>query len=124
MINTSELRIGNIVTGSQGKMTAKVVYIPGPVIVELPSGHEEIFNKEQLFPTLLNDTWVKTLGFKQNVPEIKGEWFRQNVIHRFKLVEIDGRGEYSFFCQGLRLKIVRHVHDLQNIYFALTGEEL
>lgn len=83
-------------------------------------------------PIPLTEEWLKKFGFEYYV-EVD-QWLHVKGIDRFSDCEInyykksltsvykwiDEKGYYIF---DLKLKI-KHVHQLQNLYFALTGDEL
>jgi hypothetical protein len=76
----------------------------------------------------LTEEWLIKLGA---VKDIEGDYYIKNpkgVDMRFYLIEAD---EYNFiqetkfsYSPMANHKHIRHVHQLQNLYFALTGKEL
>lgn len=88
-----------------------------------------------IFPIPLTEEWLEKLGLIQLSSWCgnDGDWYRSfgentNNSERFSIdvnthnkefcfdYEMGGLGEVSV--------VVKHVHQLQNLYFALTGEEL
>lgn len=109
MKDAKELRIGNLVTGgSRGKVTA--------VTAEIIKGISDGVCVYNAIP--LTEEWVIKFDFtKFGVNWRLGSFeycapSNQFVIH--------GRGGYYV---GILLELM-YVHQLQNLYFALTGEEL
>lgn len=76
-------------------------------------------------PIPLTEEWLEKFGFENqsldifiNHKEEQGHWLE----FTGEYVELQSSGDYSG--HELGLKHVKHVHQLQNLYFALTGEEL
>lgn len=67
-------------------------------------------------PIVLTEDWLIRFGFKKDIlPYFGSLIFEKDGItldHDFVLMDIDKRVE------------IKYVHQLQNLYFALTGEEL
>jgi hypothetical protein len=73
----------------------------------------------EIEPIPLTEDWLLKLGFKQ-VPKIKSEYYKHGISFDVKdntcFIETDSTPEY--------FNHIKHVHQLQNLYFALTNEEL
>jgi len=121
IMKSNELRIGNLV---YDKQTARVITITISWMKQAG---------DRLKPIPLTKEWLKRFGFEQ-----QGSYFDVNGINidvaitktdvKFG-VSIDEGLDYFYFeyeRKGLGEQIVKinHVHQLQNLYFALTGEEL
>lgn len=119
MINANELRIGNIIRDEHGTVH----------IIDKYDFIEELtiygFNFEKCNPIPLTEEWLLKFGF-----ENKNEYFDivtySNEIcislkdEEFSLyIRIDEDSYYSF-----EWTKINFVHQLQNLYFALTGKEL
>jgi hypothetical protein len=111
-MKANELRIGNWYddNGVQKQVT--------------PSTIEEVWNAERSWckPISLTEKWLVKFG-------IKDLWIKES----WKVVEDTSDGEtfgWSMFvrnaCYTKKIEFVyfKYVHQLQNLYFALTGEEL
>ena len=118
-MKASELRIGNY------------VYFHGDV-EEINIDHFNIFNIIKdgvLLPIPLTEEWLEKLGF-----EICGynqlSWRHTEHIKNFELDGINWADadypEYQFLNYNIGNDIfsIHYVHQLQNLYFALTREEL
>lgn len=76
-------------------------------------------------PIPLTEEWLFKFGFVKNIGK-HGEYYSHNVFIRF-VIWVDHEG---FVCGRDEVKgctaIVesKHVHQLQNLFYALTGEEL
>lgn len=117
-MEANELRIGNFVQGNPyiGKIT---VFNNDKCVIKHKSGIEKFLIKD-LESILLNEKWLLDLGFEKH--STNPFWFRKKqlcvsllgvvelVSWDMKIFKIDTKAEF--------------VHTLQNLYFALTGEEL
>jgi hypothetical protein len=117
----SELRIGNII--DRGDYHCKVTSITEDGIMTEPINYEgERFVEQITKPIPLTEEWLVKFGFETNdwtdkgktvyVGYVKEELMLQGTI---KNLTLDGG--------GFDIKI-KHLHQLQNLYFALTGKEL
>lgn len=110
MIDTKELRIGNYLQrldNSAFQVTASDV----PNIEDTPS----LLRPN---PIPINPEWLQRLGFDVDDTVVSGVGKSE---HHFS----DGSLQYYFAIQaGSPYVTVKHVHQLQNLYFALTGKEL
>ncbi len=73
----------------------------------------------ELKPLLLTEEWLLKFGFKKMIDD----YFELNILNGFKL-ESDGFDVVQFVYGELYITEVTHVHQLQNLYWCLTGEEL
>lgn len=76
---------------------------------------------ERLEPIPLTEEWLFKFGFKFDG---HCSWWKNELI---ELTIDTGEDEYSVFNNNgdyITLKGIKYVHSLQNLYFALTGEEL
>jgi hypothetical protein len=109
-MKANELRIGSLVDWN-GEI-AKISQILELEVV-FTCGESDL--TKAIKPIPLTEDFVIDLGL--NPVEIEnGEWYYQN--NKFRLNK-----NYSGFYYSRNLD-VKYVHQLQNLYFALTGEEL
>ena len=104
-LKANELRIGNWVYDN---FNDECYPVPLSMITEA---------KDQLSPIPLTEEWLVKLGFVSNPYEDryeKGDFH----IHCDKT-----KGFLDLWVTNCRLDL-QHVHQLQNLYFALTGKEL
>jgi len=105
MIN--ELRIGNWLnianTGIDTTVTASTFSIGYMINVNYK-------------PIKINEIWLKSFGFKYN----GFVW----ELNKHQLRTTDKGESYIYWVDSVFKANVKHVHDLQNLYFALTREEL
>lgn len=109
---------------------------------------DDMFNIEICNPIPLTEKWLLDFGFRFKLNEHyvnNKQWFLQvtgemenNVTINKDYVWFDGIGDYSWLkkegkktmavntlCKGNYVcNSVGHVHELQNLYYALNGEEL
>jgi tRNA uridine 5-carbamoylmethylation protein Kti12 len=116
-MKASELRIGNLV--NLGNRVAKVIEISHSfcVVVDLEETQDTIESYERTKPIPLTEEWLLKFGFshdkilgkrKFSIPFV-------NVVQRHEEFYLD----YNGF-----IRIIKSVHQLQNIFHALTGKEL
>jgi hypothetical protein len=97
MINFKELRIGNWVFSKTDKTKIQMKSFFGLCNIES--------NPDLFEPIPLTEEWLMKFGFDEKEPVLISSW------------------KFSPFCETIITKC-EHVHQLQNLYFALTGEEL
>lgn len=114
-MKATELRLGNLFINSQGGIqevtTAHLEYL-------LNDSFEP--NNEGMNPIPLTEEWLLKFGFDKTKDRRKyvgyiGEYFfyKENETWR---IELGGRDETI-------LIEIKYVHQLQNLYFAMTGDE-
>jgi hypothetical protein len=106
-MKTTELRIGNWVKTWDGKEE------------QIQHGWE-IDEGNETFPIPLTEEWLERFGIMQNT------WFEDG---SYMIKEDRGFGWEMYVRNAVKTKRIsfayfKHVHQLQNLYFALTGEEL
>lgn len=129
MIKPNELRRFNWVT--VGKKA--IHYIPSPdkfMIKELREDHcsfvgfSSLELYENLEPIPLTEEWLLKFGFEEFEYHIKNNliWYKKWPLPIF--YGSNGFEKYLIHDLGGRFVVLKYVHQLQNLYFALTGEEL
>jgi hypothetical protein len=107
-IRENELRVGNwVLSPTQGE-------------IQIENGWQ-IDEGEEVKPIPLTEEWLFKFGFKFDG---HCSWWKNKLI---ELTIDTGEDEYSVFNDNgdyITLKGIKYVHSLQNLYFALTGEEL
>lgn len=119
MIEPHELRIGNFVEVENYK------------IIQLENIHpkgttkgDEIYLSSMLKPIELNEDWLLKFGFEKKAEHnFALHVLTRSIIHAYTHdkveIELGNRTGYSFGYPA-----VKNVHQLQNLTFAITGEEL
>lgn len=121
-----ELRIGNLVTYNPNCVDKGTKIIPLEVeciyggefsnSVRLNDGYDNEYGVDEILPILITEEWLLKLGFEPvNILHDGTKVFRAEPYFYFK----DGIGRISIHAPE-----IKYVHQLQNLYFALTGEEL
>ncbi len=127
-MKASELRIGNLVMRG---LTGEATHIYGHGITELAI--EEIAHpskKPMYLPLPITEEWLLKFGFgKYSAPEningVKHVFNVDEAVLLESIGDIKGGLHIMCICRGDYFRDNLHyVHQLQNLYFALTGEEL
>lgn len=108
MITPEEIRVGNFIqhdleVGSNDFSVVK------------PSCFKKDYYLRSYNAIPLTEEWLFKIGFKQEYELDEYE------LNGFKVIRINKR--YELFNHDFPI-VIKHVHQLQNLYFALTREEL
>lgn len=111
-----ELRIGNIIEhGDDG-----IASVSGYGIYQMSTTENGgIQYCKDWKPIPLTEEWLLKFGFDKKPTQKIRSWYKKNNI--MVSVNVDSLVYYKDV--GIENNI-KHVHQLQNLYFALTGEEL
>lgn len=118
-----ELRIGNLVEDINGR-TIRITAIKERTVRGdiLPSDHNSLFTfAEDIEPIPINAEWLLKCGF-----ECVHEMEAYADKHHYGYANCEGTFTFMPFCTNdtnCHIKI-KYVHQLQNLYFALTEKEL
>ena len=112
-MKANELRIGNLITRKNKVLKVWIIH-PDKILV---SGYSwgKYFKCEYLEPIPLTEEWLFKFGFYK----VGENSYNHN---NFWFCELSKNNELRF--DDLGNVYVKYVHSLQNLYFALTGEEL
>ena len=133
MIKINELRIGNYLQNEIDKSLLVVCGLRENEIMTTVSERSKyplpIGWKAQPIP--LTEEWLLKFGFNpaKSTP-ILGWYFIDTGKFEFEILfgvqRLDGKrdGKYKVYVCNNYLCDIFYIHDLQNLYFALTGEEL
>jgi len=123
-MKATELRIGNYVTHIESLDPMEIVNIKkiGGMDIKYLNNKRifDGYNYDEIDPVLLTEQWLKDFGFEQ---------FSNYKIYNKGDFQIDKTAKeqdesgYWFFINSYPVNVV-YVHQLQNLYFALTGREL
>lgn len=119
-MKATELRIGNLV--DLGNRIAKVIEINhlSCVVVDLEETQDTIEDYERTKPIKLTEEWLLKLGFEKQMA-----WtYKISLTGNKNLVYYLGEKGWSIGNKNYSDFSCEHVHHLQNLYFALTREEL
>jgi hypothetical protein len=123
-MKTEELRIGNIVYANG--VNYKVWSICGGYI-ELdsePLDHHTSLVLDKIEPIPLTEEWLLKFGFV--IGSLKNCYFKawgKNGVESI-VYEYHYKGGFEYELGTHTFKVIEYVHQLQNLYFALTGNEL
>lgn len=114
-MKASELRIGNIV--EQGIIEL--------IVSSLIQVRDTIYESEVIEPIPLTEEWLLKFGFDFSIDT----WYLKGfAIWETECGDKKGNEYMGFFYElrevGMMDREIKYVHELQNLHFALTGEEL
>jgi len=89
------------------------------------SSFEGYFIEETFKPILIDEHWLLNLGFEKQEGEFS-DWYEHKVNYNigFTIPKIKEYHRTGFQHGGNLYPHIKFVHQLQNIFHALTGEEL
>ena len=113
MIKSNELRTGNYVLDTSGKKETKVESLSKASVNGLP--------ESQFEPVHLTLSILENCGFERGTKpgELPSGPYKKGLVQ----VKVGNEHYDPIFSQENGTKLP-HVHQLQNLYFALSGEEL
>ena len=126
-MEAKELRIGNLVSDNYA---SDIFYAKVNKISETRVFYNTFHSHpKDLKPIPLNEQWLLNLGFNKDYKAgyIGIDVNDSDFVLTEPLIMGEWQKEYAFqFETGrtYKLKQIQYVHQLQNIYFALTGKEL
>jgi hypothetical protein len=123
-MKASELRLGNIISFRGNHICLDTNYELFKSLVDISRRNDKRYK-----PIPLSEEWLLKFGFKQCGYEMLS-WKHETLLPSFDLGGINwadfDEPDYQFLTYKVGDEILRidYVHQLQNLYFALTGEEL
>jgi hypothetical protein len=114
-MKANELRIGNLVLDTKGNIN----------VVDLEA--LTYMSKEplnQVTPIILTEEWLFNFGFTQCENDL---WYEKKIPNLNIMVSCNLNGRFCIEHKDNIVTIIDccyNVHNFQNLYFALTGEEL
>lgn len=124
MINAKELRLGNIVDyeATFHKITGLASEISSSVWLK---GKETVYHVyDHIKPIPLTEDWLSKFGFAK-------EYENKYLLNKSVIDTYSGSFEFNHVVDSIKgrwvyscIANIKYVHQLQNLYFALTGEEL
>lgn len=119
-MKANELRIGNYLMSNGFEVQIDCIQ---PTM--LAKVGENFYTKIDLFePIPLTEEWLLKFGFNEH--RTSDVWFAKEWgTNGVEIIKYDIHYEKYIYLLGAGLaKVLEHVHQLQNLYFALTGHEL
>lgn len=104
----NEIRIGNWVKFEHGNGYEE--------IVQFKFDNWKYFYGTTTTPIPLTEEWLIKFGFEGNIIAVNDLWIEHDGDVGYYLAD-----DHSI---GVGMDYIKYVHQLQNLYFALTGEEL
>lgn len=125
MTETKELRLGNyvdLIKVHKKYLEKKGVDVSLFKVSQINRHAIHINNKARvdvgiLEPIPLTEKWILKLGFKYN---------SFTTFYELKDVQIENEdvGTFAFYYKTFKINSLKYIHELQNLFFALTREEL
>jgi hypothetical protein len=128
----NELRIGNLV--DLGNRIAKIIEIGhlSCVVSDLEETQDTMEDYERVKPILLMDEWLLKFSFEK-IDKGDNDYITYTDSNHDYYLQIDVRRRDGKYCildnsfddlRDFSMVDIKYVHQLQNLYFTLTGEEL
>lgn len=133
MIERKQIRVGNLIADKNGNEVSVLdIYMTGEGyslrVMGVKVGIPDPQPIESFKPIPLTEEWLVKLGFEKVISNAVDFIGRPMKIVDFNLgswTVNDEKGKYTFCVESaLGLTDIQYVHQLQNLYFALTGTEL
>lgn len=115
-MKANELRLGNWVNLPHGDVQIKYFIEIGAHFTDNNGG-----TFESLHPIPLTEEWLLKFGFMKH--PIKTEYLHTK-MGGLRIITYYGNNYLVKTIRGDAITSLKYVHQLQNLYFALTGEEL
>lgn len=135
MIAANELRIGNLLRlnnpehrpDEHGKILKVVGVTEEYPLVQLLHDPNRIMSFGQFWhflePIPIDEIWLNQLGFEHKQILIPSQWIKGDFIAL--TIGMDGASLLSESCESeIMILHPKYVHQVQNLFFALTGTEL
>lgn len=124
-MKASELRIGNLVLNDAVVNSIAVIGAEYPAL-KTPQWNYIHAKYELIKPIQLTEEWLLKFGFKKNEDydfeeRIFNEYFFPEDWQLWSIGSFNNKG---YVIEEFDNPPLQYVHQLQNLYFALTGEEL
>lgn len=119
-MNAKELRIGNIVDSDKKRHNEEFIIVESISSDVINSGFRE-YSTYYLKGVELTEEWLIKAGFEKTK-----DYYISTKPEMYKVFRLNLRvlaNEYTFCYEGY-FKKIEFVHQLQNLYFELTGSEL
>ena len=136
-MKANELRLGNLLTFNGKIRTVDGVSLVGShkeerhILVELNYMYKEkvLLQIDKIDPILLTEEWLLMFGFEKNeyTKDFRlGKYWVENRYYDCyeKSMFLFGCYQFDKIYITSNAGVLKYVHQLQNLYFALTGEEL
>lgn len=128
-MNAKDLRIGNIVHYKvndeldERKEWNEINIVDAEDILSIED-YESKKQEHPYYPIPLTEEWLKNLGFIQTYKSSMQTRYDADELGHGEIGITIWEGKWSFRYYSERNISCKYVHQLQNLHFALTGEEL
>jgi hypothetical protein len=118
-MEANELRTGNIISCNYGTGTVDVINneLQSVVVIMNPKSAYDMLSRCNGIP--LTEAWLDIFGLNKEIVDADQNFYRVN-----EMADDDDNIYWKFYRNNEGLSKLQYVHQLQNLYFALTGEEL
>jgi len=129
-MKAQELRIGNYVLANQAVKVNEIKQMfnddPYTIVLEDDGGMFFDMEVEHVKPIPITEEWLERLGaVEKDVAGLRSEWVHVTEFLEFNWSEDSGLIVFIVGSQdSISMKHIDSVHLYQNLYHALTGEEL
>lgn len=122
MIKANELRVGNVISERDNHRFYKCISIleDGVRVKYWSCGETEIISFNKCMPIPLNSEILEKAGFERMQLATYKRWCKYHPTFYLQL----SKGYYYVVGYKHYPNGIKYLHQLQNLYFALTGEEL
>lgn len=134
-MDVTEVRVGNLVLESATRHIKRVngfqgntIFIqPEPAINDTSLIPKEVNGNYSISPILITEKWLEKFGFTKFYHEDRDSdyyWRGQIMLYAYRTGELYFASENDNGCFPIvNTSEIKYVHELQNLYFALTREE-
>jgi hypothetical protein len=127
-MEAKELRIGNYVNDHLSRVQKVSETRSDAYICYLSNGNKLKYKLNTTTPIPLTEDWLLKFGFEKGKDEYNFNGFDLEDRNTDQFLSVDKiiklKNNFGCWYVGTYLRELKHVHQLQNLYFALTGEEL
>jgi len=126
-MEAKELRIGNYVNYFDKTVIISKIELSHIGCSDKNSIMINCYNQKDAFkPIPLTEEWLLKFGFKDRSRTLKNKMSYGIEIGKMEIAwyRLDNKTRFQTIENGFIMKCVTYVHELQNLYFALTNEEL
>lgn len=125
-MDIQEFKLGNLIKISPRENEEGVLFLtdiqPSSIIGEMLTprqGYHFRIKFDEILPLELSEEWLQKLGFKKSQDQ-EDTWVDPKNFVLFKFSAF----ESGFLEEGRVAVVINSIHQLQNVYFTLTGETL
>ncbi len=117
-MNIRDLRVGNLILFAEDSTIFEVTEI-SEYGVNVKNEEEETYIEIDSFEGIgITEDWLIKFGFKSVAGNYEFNNGTTNIVFYKNEIYESIEGQWKWYPH------IRHIHQLQNLYFALTGEEL